>query len=74
MVSSTLTEISCNLASRDSAVTKTLSTNSSSAQVDGYIGGSGFKYYKYDISSLGSKNYQGLKDAVDSSSGSISLI
>ena len=51
-----------------------LSTNSSSAQIDGYIGGSGFKYYKYDISSLASKDYQGLKDAVYSNSGSISVI
>ena len=71
---STITEIKCRLDARSSASTKKIPTNSSSPQGDAYLGGSGFKYYKYDVSSLSPRTYAGLKDAVDTSAGSITLL
>ncbi len=39
----------------------------------GYLCGSGFSYERYDISTLSTKTYAGLKAAIDSGSHSMSL-
>ena len=69
VTAATTNRISCTLGKKTTLLQK-LPTDATS-QVDGFIGGSGFKYEKYDIGDLSVKNYQNLKDAIDTSSGII---
>lgn len=50
-----------------------LATDSSS-QVDGFISGSGLKYWRYNIAALSSKTTAGLRAAIASSSSSITVV
>lgn len=54
-------------------MTAILDTNSSS-QVGGYFSGVGLKYQRYDITNLGTKTPEGLRNAIQSSSASITLV
>lgn len=73
VVSSTMSEIVCNLRARNSSLTSKLETNSGS-QIQGYFSGSGLNYRRYDITNLGTKTYDGLRSAIQTNSSSISLV
>lgn len=72
VTSSTINEISCHLAEKVSQ-SSLLDTNSGS-QTMGYLCGSGLSYERYDISTLSTKTYAGLKAAIDSGSHSMTLL
>lgn len=66
VTSSSQSEINCKLGDKGSS-SALLSTDAGS-QTSGYVSGSGFRYTRYDISSLGDKTYSGLKTYLGSSS------
>lgn len=67
-----INQIACRLGKKTTSI-KTLLTNSTN-QIDGFIGGSGFRYSKYNLGDLSDRSYQGLKDALDSDSDYVSII
>lgn len=73
VVSSTLTQIVCELQEKTLSDHSLLSTNSGS-QTNGYTSGSGLKYRRYSINNLSNKTPDGLKTAIASGSSQITLV
>ena len=73
VVSSTLDQIVCDLREKNISDSSELSTSSGSP-INRYFSGRGLKYERYGISGLGNKTPAGLKTAIQTSSGEISLI
>lgn len=61
---STENSITCNRAAKTDASSSQLETDSGS-QVNGWIGGSGFRYWKYEVSSSTPSSYSTWKDSLD---------
>ena len=70
---STLTEIACRVASKQPTDSAQLTSNAA-APVNNYVAGTGFKYDRYDISGLVTRNLAGFKTAVDAGSAELTLI
>ena len=68
VISSTSSEIVCNLEEKTTQTRKVEMENASLAQSYPYIGGSGFKYTRHDIAHLSPRTSRGLKTAIDTSS------
>ena len=66
--SSTSSQIVCDLEEKTTQSKKVEMENASSTQSFPYVGGSGFKYTRYDIAHLSPRTSRGLKTAVDTSS------
>lgn len=63
VTSSTLNSVDCRLAPRDANVSSLIDFNGT-VRTDPYIGGSGFTYERYDISSLATKTIAGFRAAL----------
>ena len=72
VISSSITEITCQIQENDLSSSSLLETDSGN-QTYGYIGGAGFKYERWDITNLGTRTYAGLKAALDSGSHSMTM-
>ena len=73
VVSSSLTQIVCNLRNRNISLTSKLATNSAN-QTNGYFSGAGLRYRRYDISKLSQQNLAGLRAAINSNSSQLTLV
>ena len=65
VINVTSTSITCKVGARDPNDTQILDTNADS-QTNGYLGGSGFEYTRYDISSVGHFSFSHLRDHLNS--------
>ncbi len=67
VVSSSLTQIECNLKARNTSNSSKLITNSAN-QTNPYLSGSGLNYKRFDISKLSQQNIAGLRSAINANS------
>lgn len=72
VVSSSLTQIECNLKPRNTSLSSKLITNSAN-QKNPYFSGSGLNYKRYDISKLSQQNIANLRNAINTNSSQITL-
>ncbi len=72
ITSSTLSNINCNLRSRNLSLSQKLLTNSTSQQ-NAYVSGTGLNYQRYDITNLATKTVAGLRAAINANSNTITL-
>jgi len=72
IVSSSLTQIECNLKPRNASLSAKLQTNSGS-QKNGYFSGAGLNYRRYDISKLSPQNIANLRTAINNNSPQLTL-
>lgn len=63
---STWSTIECRLQEKQAADTSLLASNTTTTQVNGYIGGAGWDYERYDISALSTRTIQGFYDDLHS--------
>lgn len=68
ILSSTLSEVNCRLKPKQTSNSALLSTPNPSTQTKGFIGGAGFDYERYNISSLSTRDIATLKAALTSGS------
>ena len=69
VLSSTLNEVSCRLRAKSNSISGLIATPNPSVQTKGFIGGSGFDYQRYNISSLPNKTIAAFKNALASGVG-----
>jgi len=72
VVSSSLTQIECNLKPRNTSLNTKLDTNSGS-QKNGYFSGTGLNYRRYDISKLSPQTTANLRTAINNNSPQLTL-
>jgi hypothetical protein len=72
VLSSSLTQIECNLKPRNISLSAKLQTNFGS-QKNGYLSGAGLNYRRYDISKLSPQNIANLRAAINNSSPQLTL-